>query len=37
MNGKPKLRNDSKKTLNSVWLPNEQLNESVDLDTEDMA
>lgn len=31
MNTKAKPRSDSKKTLNSVWMANEQLNESVDL------
>ena len=37
MNTKAKPRSDSKKTLNSVWMTNEQLNESVDLESEDMA
>ena len=38
MNVKPRLgKSDSKKTLNSVWMDNEPLNESVDLDSEDPA
>lgn len=36
MNVKPRLgKSDSKKTLNSVWMDNEPLNDSVDLDSED--
>ena len=35
MNVKPKLgKSDSKKTLNSVWMDNEPLNESLDLDSQ---
>lgn len=34
MTVKPKLgKSDSKKTLNSVWMSNQQLNESADLDS----
>jgi hypothetical protein len=36
MKAKSRLRSDSKKTLNSVWMSSEQFNESVDLDSEDM-
>jgi hypothetical protein len=36
MNPKPRLgKSDSKKTLNSMWMDNEPLNESADLDSED--
>lgn len=36
MNVRPKFgRADSKKTLNSAWMSNEPLNDSVDLDSED--
>ena len=37
MNVKPKLgKSDSKKTLNSMWMDDEPLNESLDLDSEDL-
>jgi hypothetical protein len=37
MNAKPKLgKSDSRKTMNSVWMSNEQMNDSVDLDSEDI-
>lgn len=36
MHVKPKLgKSDSKKTLNSMWMENEPLNESMDLDSEE--
>ena len=36
MNPKPRLgKSDSKKTLNSLWMDNEPLNQSADLDSED--
>lgn len=36
MNVKPRIgKSDSKRTLNSVWMANQQLNQSVDLDSED--
>lgn len=37
MHPKPRLgKSDSKKTLNSVWMENDPLNESADLDSEDV-
>lgn len=36
MNNRPKLgRSDSRKTMNSVWMSGEQLNDSVDLDSDE--
>ncbi len=36
MNVKPRLgKSDSRKTLNSVWMTNQQLNDSVDEDSEE--
>lgn len=36
MNPKPKLpRSDSRRTINSMWMADEHLNDSVDLDSED--
>ncbi len=37
MNARPKLgKSDSRKTMNSVWMSNQQMNDSVDLDSEDI-
>lgn len=36
MKVRPKLgKSESRKTMNSIWMSNQQLNDSVDLDSDD--
>lgn len=37
MNAKQKMvKSESRKTMNSIWMSNQQINDSVDLDSEDI-